>query len=278
MLLPETRSVRQLSFISQDRGWMIADRHDLYGTMDGGKTWRKTDLKLSPDQPYLETLCFTDPEHGWIGGWRGAIYYTNDGGVSWKRQDSSTKLDILRMTFVNHLQGWARAWKYGEGSALLATSDGGETWKTVLPDSELLNFTFVDNFEGWSIDKNLRIVHTVDGGLTWSVQRPADETNLQLIFFLNNQEGWVMGSEALLHTSNGGQTWTRVNGDDLPFNPGAVLFTSSSQGWAAEEFGSNLFRTTDGGTTWKPVAPGWQSKVAADVYEANFSRRESRIR
>lgn len=271
-LLPETWTARQLSFTSPDRGWMLANRHDLFGTTDGGRTWQKSDIKLSPDNPNLETLCFTDPEHGWVGGWRGAIYHTNDGGVSWHRQDSSTKLDIIQMTFVNRLQGWASAWKYGVGSALLATSDGGETWKTVVPNSELLNFTFADNLEGWSIDDR-GIVHTVDGGITWSLQRPDDDTNLRLLFFLNNREGWVMGADALLHTADGGKTWTRVNDEDLPFNPEGVLFTDRLHGWAAEGFGdANLFRTSDGGKTWTAVSPGWQSKVTNDVRGALFSR------
>jgi photosystem II stability/assembly factor-like uncharacterized protein len=99
------------------------------------------------------------------------------------------------------------------------------------------------------------------------------------VYFLNNHEGWVMGAEALLHTSNGGQNWTRVNEENLPFNPEDMLFTSSNQGWAAEGFGAaNLFSTSDGGKTWRAISPGWQSKVADDVHAAFFSQQNSVIR
>lgn len=269
-ILPNTWSVGQVSFPSRDRGWMLADRHDLYRTTDGGQTWRKVELDLGTNPPNLEALCFTDPEHGWIAGWRGTIYQTDDGGASWRKQDSSTTLDILRVTFVNHLHGWARASSFGEGSALIATSDGGHTWKTIVAESKLYNFTFVDDFEGWALDEDRGIVHTVDSGETWTVQRPADKTNLRLLFFLNNREGWVMGAEALLHTADGGQTWKRLNEEDLSFNPEDVLFVDSVHGWAAEAFGANLFRTNDAGRTWEPISRGWQRKVADEVYQTAF--------
>ncbi|MCU1268229.1 MAG: hypothetical protein JWM21_4547 [Acidobacteria bacterium] len=277
-LIPETWGVRKLSFISRDHGWMIADRHDLYGTSDGGLSWQKADLDLGPNPPNLETLFFSDAEHGWVGGWRGTIYHTNDGGLSWRRQESSTNLDINRLTFVNHLQGWAGAWKFGEGSALITTSDGGSTWKTILPDSMLYNFTFVDDFEGWALDEERGIVHTVDGGETWNVQRQPNATMLRLLFFLNKREGWVIGADALLHTVDGGQIWKRLNNEGLPFNPEDILFTDSVHGWAAETFGANLFRTNDAGITWEPISAGWQHKVADEVHQTVSYRGKNAIK
>lgn len=269
--LADTWTVTQLSFTSRDWGWLIADRYELYGTIDGGKSWRKTALDLGANPPNLETLYFSDPENGWVGGWRGVIFHTNDAGRSWTRQNSSTNLDIKRLKFVNRLHGWAYAWKSYVGS-FLTTIDGGVTWKKLPSGSNLYDFTFVDDFEGWGLDDR-GITHTVDGGETWTSQGP-DDASLRLIFFLNNQEGWVVGADALLRTANGGQTWSKVNEEKLPFNPVDVLFTDSQHGWAAQEFGANLFRTNDGGKTWEPVSQGWQTKIANEVARAVFPAKQ----
>lgn len=260
--LPDTWSVRQIKFTSPDWGWLLADRQAVYSTNNGGKTWQNVSFDLGSNPPNLETLYFSDPLNGWIGGWSGLILHTNDAGITWHKQKSTTKFDIKQIQFVNRLRGWARAWKYPKG-LLLTTTDGGVTWKT-LANFCPYSFTFVDEFEGWCIEDR-GMLHTVDGGQTWTLEGP-DDPSLRSLFFLNKLEGWVIGDHGIFRTSDGGLKWTKINEDKLPFSSAGVLFTDSQHGWAAEEFGkANLFRTEDGGKTWQALSNGWQSKLAGEL-------------
>jgi len=95
------------------------------------------------------------------------------------------------------------------------------------------------------------------------------------IFFINDNEGWMIGfngssttsNTKLLHTSDGGQTWNIIN-PDMGF--GAMMhvngsnfkihFTDSNNGYIAIDFGMEedyselmYYYTTDKGATWSPV-------------------------
>ncbi len=97
------------------------------------------------------------------------------------------------------------------------------------------------------------------------------------IFFLNEQEGWMIGfnpetlsingNNMLLHTTDGGHNWSIIN-EDLKF--GAFMyvnssifkfqFTDSNNGYLAVDFGmdgydtdQSYYYTNDKGATWSPV-------------------------
>jgi hypothetical protein len=52
------------------------------------------------------------------------------------------------------------------------------------------------------------IIHTSDG-IYWLLQTTNTTKTINDIFFINSLEGWAAGSEVLLHTIDGGTTWTR---------------------------------------------------------------------
>jgi hypothetical protein len=67
----------------------------------------------------------------------------------------------------------------------------------------------------------------------WTVQRiPGSGSSLFDVFFLNANEGWAVGANGtILHTINGGTTWTlEANGLTTAFLTG-VHFTSSTNGY-----------------------------------------------
>lgn len=267
--IPHTRWIGQLTFTSRDWGWMIADWNDLYRTIDSGRTWQKTKLDLGSNSPNLNTLYFSDSLNGWIGGWDGTILHTDDAGKTWIRQDSRTDLDIKQIQFANHLHGWASAWKDGYTGLFLTTKNSGRTWEVLKRDYHLYSFTFVNEFEGWAIEDQ-GIVHTIDGGQTWSSQGPEDST-IRSIFFLNDREGWASGENGILHTVDSGSTWVRINREELPFTPEPLLFIDSKHGWGAQHIGAGLLRTDDGGKSWQVISNKWQTSVASGVAQAPFS-------
>jgi photosystem II stability/assembly factor-like uncharacterized protein len=64
--------------------------------------------------------------------------------------------------------------------------------------------------KGWACGRRGVILHTENGGGTWTRQQTETDYTLASIFFVNTKEGWSVGDEGtILHTEDGGATWVR---------------------------------------------------------------------
>lgn len=134
--------------------------------------------------------------------------------------------------------------------------------------SEDLDFRevyFVTVDRGWVAGSKGTIIHTRDGGATWTAQMGGDPQSadppVRLLRFLDETHGWaVLGSTGsstsrILRTVDG-ESW-----EDLGAAPQyihALAMSSPTEGVAAGYLGmgsnpSTLLRTRDGGRTWQPV-------------------------
>jgi photosystem II stability/assembly factor-like uncharacterized protein len=84
-----------------------------------------------------------------------------------------------------------------------------------------------------------------------TVLEPAFRSFLNAIYFVTEDEGWVVGqSGQILHTTNGGLTWEdkgSVDHQDHTFE--SVFFLDNTRGWVTSNAGLVL-KTTDGGESW----------------------------
>jgi len=265
-VFPEVQRIEDLAFPGTNAGWMIAGGH-LYHTSDAGLTWQKGRLKTPPQ---FRSFSFSDEQHGWVAGWDGVIYHTDDGGIEWHKQHSGTTLDLWKIFFVDSMHGWATGGRTTDlkwRSVILTTADGGRTWKNLSNQSDLTlhDVTFVDEHQGWGLDmRKKRIVHTNDGGQTWTTQIEL-ENSYDSMFFLNHEEGWVIG-EAVLHTKDGGQTWILNTPDEFAYSLKKAIFADSLHGWAigdSQDGRPSVFSTADAGRTWEIISDNWEAKLVA---------------
>ncbi len=123
-------TIRQFSFVSADVGWAMG-RGALLHTLDGGKTW--STVHKPPHA--LQQIAFVTPTRGWAIAGPGPtlmrLYVTADGGNTWTLQPLS--IPIGAVCFSDPAHGWAaRAFSAGMAPVtLLATADGGATWRPV---------------------------------------------------------------------------------------------------------------------------------------------------
>jgi photosystem II stability/assembly factor-like uncharacterized protein len=230
-VFPQVQRIEDLAFPGPNSGWMIASGH-LYRTSDAGLTWQNTKLETEPE---FKSLSFSDQRNGWAAGWGGVIYHTDDGGLSWSKQNSGTTVDLWKIFFVDATHGWATGGRTGSKwhSVMLATNDGGTSWKTLSNESDLTlhDVTFVDECRGWGLDMRKRkVVHTNDGGQTWTTQVEL-EKSYDSMFFLNSDEGWLVG-EAVVHTNDGGQAWNVQTADEFAYSLRKAIFADNLRGWA----------------------------------------------
>ena len=106
---------------------------------------------------------------------------------------------------------------------------------------------------GKRIDPTLLL--TSDAGAHWSLAPlkdvlPAKDVPLSL-FFVNENDGWMVTERGLWATNNFGQRWHKAG--DLPKGIEKVWFLTTDHGWA---IGSNkqVIETRDGGKSWTPLA------------------------
>jgi photosystem II stability/assembly factor-like uncharacterized protein len=153
----------------------------------------------------------------------------------------------------------------GSPSALLATEDGGVTWRLVLdsPDEDPKGKPFFLNAERFWLftDKN-EIYRTTDGGRTFDGYKPrfADpesrggEATCGSLFFRTEEEAWAPCSDSVQKSTDGGRTWRVVRvlkGATLSY----IWMFDAREGIAVSNGGEGgILRTADGGITWKRVS------------------------
>jgi photosystem II stability/assembly factor-like uncharacterized protein len=122
--------------------------------------------------------------------------------------------------------------------------------------------------------RGIGILYTTDGGVQWRRSTIPDSNAVGTFMpqFINAQDGWLevstgaaAGSESvdIFATTDGGQSWTKVasaapqSSSGLPLNghKTGLSFANASTGWAtggsAATDASWLYKTQDGGKTWR---------------------------
>jgi photosystem II stability/assembly factor-like uncharacterized protein len=272
------------SFVSRRVGWLLAhtlaanpDSSFLYGTTDGGLTWKRLRASAIASVPYashrFSAIHFVDEMNGWVVG-KGMIDHTSDGGKTWSSQlrwpEHDANNDWLDCCyFRNAREGWAA----GYGSIILHTSDGGVTWETQHTDSATYNgiilnvdyyyirdIHFSDSLNGVAAANNGNYLRTTDGGRSWlpgSTRFPNDNVGVQV---LDENVIWQTGGDycdnrgcfsgqSILYTRDGGKSWLSLKDRTIGLlGAGAqfhgIHFINPRLGYVADELGE-IFRIVD---------------------------------
>ena len=213
---------------------------------DANLQWRRL-----PGAPVANSrtddIWFADPEIGWAVNSNGHIHKTIDGGASWDPKQLPEGTDVYwrcigfakSQNGSTPQRGWAGGFRRSVASGrLYATTDGGETWKSIdadLPDNApagICGLSVVNEQVVYASGTNVpnrpaAMVKTTDGGATWTGWSMAEHATLLVdTYFTTPERGWVVGGKAtvvpdtrdqcllrsgvkpvVLLTENGGVTW-----------------------------------------------------------------------
>ncbi|MGL2964360.1 YCF48-related protein [Flavobacterium sp. RSB2_4_14] len=157
---------------------------------------------------------------------------------------------------------------FGQGSWSLQTNP-------VQATQSVGKVQFVSATEGWVSISNDFLLHTINGGTTWSeVTKPysgdvigsMSDPGLN-ISFINPSTGWVLKTfgtydnplgAVVYKTTNGGTNWNRTVLSTTAGDVGLqIQFVDASHGWVLVynmiSGAPTFLKTTDGGTTWTPT-------------------------
>ncbi len=133
---------------------------------------------------------------------------------------------------------------------------------------DLFSVSVVDEQNAVAVGYYTAIYVTNDGGQTWTTgeyvpasddeRKKYNRSSIYDVSMADAKRGWAVGQKGLvLHTSDGGLTWTRQENIKDINHQGTHLFSvhavDANTAWAVGEWGTRLY-TNDGGTTWQDLA------------------------
>jgi photosystem II stability/assembly factor-like uncharacterized protein len=214
-----------------------------------------------------------EPDTFYFGGVAGGVWKTTDAGATWKPltdKEPISSIGALAVSSSDHnivYAGTGEACVRGNityGDGVYKSVDGGRSWKHVgLPDSRQIGAL---------------IVH------------PA---NPNMVFVAALGHVYAPSAErGIYRTTDGGATWQKVlyvddktGGIDVVFDPQnpntlfAAMWEVNRTPWSLSSGGpgSGLFRSTDGGSTWKKleghgIPEGPLGRIGVSVSGADSSR------
>ena len=244
-----TSDLRGLHVHDDQTAWAVGDDGDTgfrsVRTTDGGDAWQNQ-AEFEVDQR-VRDVDFIDENVGWVVGDQGMIQYTDNagsaaGGDGWVEQDVDLTGTLWGVSAVDADNVWAVGVEDGTDTAV-AHYDGDE-WEVVHQtddhDGTPRAVHFVDADTGWVVGSSGMILHTTDGGDTWSEQESDVSTTLTAVHMLDEDTGWIVGEiDTVLRTTDGGDDWEEVDTGGANSNSlRDVVFLDPYTGWAVGDLGT----------------------------------------
>ncbi len=200
----------------------------------------------------FNAIYFVTPELGYLGG-ESLFARTTNGGDEWLTVSGIEGNTVKALSFSDQDTGAAvgEYFIYGPGF-IDYTIDGGFSWERVFFPyniGALNDISLLDAHHAWAVGDYGEIFRVVPyAGLDyWEFMYQA-QTDLQAVFFIDQNTGWAAGWGELLKTTDGGSSWeeqeTGVSSRFLD-----VFFLNQNKGWLLA-YPDKLLTTEDGGTTW----------------------------
>lgn len=186
-------------------GFVAIDHyHKVWSADADGDNWQSVVLEM-PRTP-LAVTC--DAKGGWwVAGVNSVIAGSADRGKTWKVTDLGKDTQITTIQFHDATHGIA----LGEFGLTLFTDDGGATWKAgpKIPDDFYpYAALFTSRNEGWVSGIAGQILHTTDGGKSWSKQVNTTQAALNRLF-LHEGKPYGVGAAGVIARLDG-NTWRAV--------------------------------------------------------------------
>lgn len=236
---------------------VVGDGGTLLSTTTDGATWDPEPIGVSSSTS-LVSVTFAGPDRFVVSDTR---VHSFQGGGPWQSTLlENPTVDLDDVTFIDAQRGWAvgaRSSNDGGGAAVVRTTSGGSSWDFLAQSANFTSFhavDFINSQVGWAVGSNAEIVHTTDGGDTWTSQdnhRPSSDLFTD-VDFLNATTGYVVSGQGrtVLKTTDGGSNWTELSVFDGPTrNLERAFFLDTDTGWVVGDEGT-IRMTSDGGTNW----------------------------
>jgi photosystem II stability/assembly factor-like uncharacterized protein len=258
---------------------------------DGGATW--SPRLLGDGHTVLSSVAFADASHGWVAGWdfttqRDTMFRTTDGGATWTQLSGLPTLrGISSISSTSPDDLWLSVTDGSFHPVALHSSDGGTSWSTLTPPGlkSCDAVSFIDADRGWLAGyatgdpwtPRVRILHTVDGGQTWTAVDLSTSNNGQGLALAHQgtSTAWCVGPDGFMARTQDAVLWQRI-GVPAGWQPLpargliSISFSDASHGYVGGSHGA-LWETSDG-STWRPL-----SVPLLNYWDIDFASGDGRL-
>lgn len=168
-----------------------------------------------------------------------------------------------------------------------STSTSSSSYKTVR------DIHFFNSNEFLILRSYTPLLHTSDGGKTFKEVGGAPAANAKNMVFINPSTGFLIGSQVLMRTEDGGKNWKDIYpsiaydttisegwmaqvGDDIKFKPDTIItklntrirklkFVNDTLGYIYLDRSREYRKSTNGGKTWRKVTDQFEAQNAATL-------------
>lgn len=273
---------RGLSVVSPTVAWVSGTRGTYGRTTDAGKTWHVGQVPGAEKLDFRDVEAFGPATAYLLSAGPGAesrIYKTTDAGKNWTLQfkNAEPKAFFDALAFWDEQHGIALSDPVNGRFLLIATDDGGATWKPLPEKSRpealpgegafaasgtcLVTHGAKDVWFCTGGAKVARIFHSPDRGQTWTaadtpLRAGVESAGCFGIAFRDRKNGILVGGDykkpddataTLVTTDDGGKTWQPV-AQAPPFRSGVA--------WAKDRWvavGTSGSDVSADGVAWKPL-------------------------
>jgi len=270
----DQHAISDLDFYNQYHGWALASDGTIICTADGGVSWQL--FPKSMDGMDISRLEMTGPGRGYAiaqsNDQEATVLYSDNCGASWQvvRRSGNFATILGDIKMYSSQIGVAVGYRARPGTGIYWwTEDGWQTarvqevskplWKATVPTSEsfyALHGDYMIYFNRVQLDTEI----SLPSGFSASD-----------FYFSSLSNGWLVGSTApgyleVLHTNNGGETWSRQSFENpttrlIPYvitgSDGGSLYVSGitriNTGAFFAMSSGVILSSDDGGNAWNRV-------------------------
>jgi photosystem II stability/assembly factor-like uncharacterized protein len=247
----------------------------LIKTTDAGESWTSINSLNAPGP--IRALHFSSANVGWVGGGDSGspfILRTQDGGVTWSAATlpNTVRGSVTGISFPpgNSTIGYAITDRFESGQTsqngvVLRTGTGGGSWveTSSQPTIGFLSGSAIHAYSTTAlyVASGGALFRTTTSGASWiNLFNLGGAYPIQTIHMPGTQRGFLGGQQGLLRRSNLANATTPSWSAPAVFTHGQIVgiqFINENTGWAVANgvgagfTGSFIFRTDDGGLTWR---------------------------
>lgn len=245
--------IDQVFFATQDTGY-VAILDDILKTVDGGTTWKSTN-KTNTSPANITSMFFLNENVGYAYREFSKMLSTTDGGETWQTVDLIDRINSIYFTDLD--TGYAG----GEHGVLYRTTDKGRSWQWIGVSARIAGYDinsvyFLSGTMGFAVGQRGRILRTTNGGNSWQPYA-LTYNNIVSLEFPSKNTGYAVTGREIYKTLDRGATWQMVSNFEIQdySSFSKSHFVNQSTGFVTADQYAKVFRTSDGGSTWKQISP-----------------------
>ncbi len=307
-------TLQDVAFVDGKLGWTCGADGTVLSTGNGGDSWSKQKTGVSRTLRSIDAVNgkmvwavgggykMSRPGAPADDSEKTVIVHTDDGGENWNeiphRPQHGITGGYFPLTDIEMFtkkkgwlaQGLGRSHPDGD---VFYTKDGGNSWsrpgsgrRGFKPRMPVFDLEFSGRQHGWGTGANTagfrrrkgnygNVLHTSDGGESWTVQEPEEEKNMTYLFgvsAVDKKHVQVCGQDGKLYASeDGGERWAKQKtGTDHHLYD--IDFRDADHGICVGQNGT-LLVTGNGGSDWS-AAP---VDVNTDLLAVSFLGRKHAV-